>query len=81
MIFWENLDSEFMHIQFSILSSGARFRDPNQRLVSDVIFVDQKQDGTASRKRECNQKIVFTLWRIQSLMFLKIYGEIQIFAK
>ena len=46
-------------------------------------ILDQKQDGihVATRKRERNQKIVFSLWRVQSSTFLKIYGVIKILAK
>ena len=65
-----------------IHTAGACFRDPNQKRVSDVIIIlDQKQDGIAAQKRERNQKIVFSLWRVQSSTFLKIYGVIQFFAK
>ena len=41
-------------------------------------ILDQKQDGIATRKRKRNQKIVFSLRRVQSSTFLKIYG---VFAK
>ena len=44
-------------------------------------ILDQKQDGIASRKSERNQKIVFSLWRVQFSTFLKIYGVIQICAQ
>ena len=30
------------------MGRGARFRNRNQKLVSDVIILDQKQDGIAS---------------------------------
>ena len=55
------------------------------RLLLESCFwrhiLDQKQDGIATRKRKCNQKIVFSLRRVQALTFLKIYGEIHILAK
>ena len=47
--------------------SGARCRDPNQKLVSDVIILYQKQDGIATRKRERHQNIVFSLRRVESI--------------
>ena len=60
---------------------GRVFATVNQNFVSDVIILDQKQDGIATRKRERNQKIVFSLRRVQALTFLKIYSEINFFAK
>ena len=44
-------------------------------------ILDQKQDGIATRKCERNQNFFFSLRRVQALTFLKIYGEIKIFAK
>ena len=44
-------------------------------------ILDQEQDGIATQKRERNQKLVFSLWRVQSSTFLKIYSVINILAK
>ena len=61
--------------------TGVRFRDPNQKLVSDVIFLATNKTAQLRENAKRNQKIVFSLRCVEALTFLKIYGVIQIFAK
>ena len=64
------------------LSPGESFGEHEPKLVSDVKFLTRKTTAEL-RENERNQRCVFSLGHVQSLMcFFKIYGQLIIyFAK
>ena len=55
--------------------TGARFCDPNHKLVSDVIFLTRNKTAHLHKNVNVTRKL------FQFATFLKIYGEMKIFAK
>ena len=62
-------------------SPGARFRDPSQKLVSDVMFLTRNKTAQLRENANGTRKLFSVRDVFKHYTFLKIYGEIQIFGK